>query len=741
LENTAPTDPVSIQPESGAVNETKDIDPYYRWLGIPTKEQPPNHYRLLGIQVFEMEPDVIEAAADRQMGHLRTYQAGRHAKLSQRLLNEVAAAKVYLLDSETKRQYDAQLRAQLEATAGPTRRPGPPPRRETVPTAPPAYPSHASAAQDIDVNSGALADALAASEFDKNLADEQPILFENVLTEPDEIPEPPQGNDIRRAPVTETEGLQTWGTNVFGFELSQFMARLRDAFVSWDGVWQSRIQFWVLAGIALVLLLVLLVYSPNPITRSKQPSRSQSHRQTTHQSGDNPEQKLIPYVETAKKPENLEHRADDGRSKMLVAPRDRLNGPLTGGKDPVSRESSSRSPTGVPVFPAKDIRVDLPKEPSDDPGKKPPKDPVEPPATANPFAELPPSVGVTMPAETSGPIVLGKVQPAPETEYTLNLLGADTAAPQGHTFSVAPSGKPQTWYVQSRPADGDAATIAAFIIKDQELSFVWSPGAKDEKAAAYFPNCVLELKLGESSHGIVLRKPKEVFAPKVDFEKLRNDVNEQVAAVPDPALLKVEITSLEGEFPSYRFKPAPTFNADGGTAWILMGETDEVPLAMKIESTTSDSWESSPKWGFVVTTHYKVATSDSMLKYTRSSCQIQAQKALEAKEKASKLEEALAKRKVTDSNRAQIEAARKKIEQDLETADKALDQMVELNALHESVSGAGEFQYRVFLLVDDHEVEVLRTKPSNPEAVKPKEKPKKKPPKKPPRKPPKRPKR
>ena len=30
-----------------------DFDPYYRWLGIPAEEQPPNHYRLLGIQDLE----------------------------------------------------------------------------------------------------------------------------------------------------------------------------------------------------------------------------------------------------------------------------------------------------------------------------------------------------------------------------------------------------------------------------------------------------------------------------------------------------------------------------------------------------------------------------------------------------------------------------------------------------------------------------------------------------------------
>jgi len=92
---------------------SEPFDPYYRWLGIPPKDQPPNHYRLLSLELFESDPNVIESAADRQMGFLRTYQTGRHGELSQRLLNEVAAAKVCLLNPEKKAAYDAWLREHL----------------------------------------------------------------------------------------------------------------------------------------------------------------------------------------------------------------------------------------------------------------------------------------------------------------------------------------------------------------------------------------------------------------------------------------------------------------------------------------------------------------------------------------------------------------------------------------------------------------------------------------------------
>ena len=82
------------------------FDPYHEWLGIPKQEQPASAYRLLGIREFEHDSAVIANAADRTMKHLRTYQAGKRSRISQMLLNEVANAKITLLDEKSKSQYD-----------------------------------------------------------------------------------------------------------------------------------------------------------------------------------------------------------------------------------------------------------------------------------------------------------------------------------------------------------------------------------------------------------------------------------------------------------------------------------------------------------------------------------------------------------------------------------------------------------------------------------------------------------
>ncbi|MEK6237685.1 MAG: hypothetical protein N2C14_23500 [Planctomycetales bacterium] len=90
-----------------------EFDPYHVWLSIPPEEQPPDHYRLLGLSQFETDPDVIESAADRQTVHVRSFQMGARGSDSQRVLNEIAAAKLCLLNEADKQQYDDGLKTRL----------------------------------------------------------------------------------------------------------------------------------------------------------------------------------------------------------------------------------------------------------------------------------------------------------------------------------------------------------------------------------------------------------------------------------------------------------------------------------------------------------------------------------------------------------------------------------------------------------------------------------------------------
>ena len=103
------------------------FDPYHKWLGIPPEEQPPNHYQLLAIKHYESDPEVISNAADQRMTYIRTLQTGEHDILAGRILNEIAMARVCLLNRDRKATYDRQLRDQARMKGGASAR-----RREKV---------------------------------------------------------------------------------------------------------------------------------------------------------------------------------------------------------------------------------------------------------------------------------------------------------------------------------------------------------------------------------------------------------------------------------------------------------------------------------------------------------------------------------------------------------------------------------------------------------------------------------
>ena len=117
-----------------------EFDPYLKWLGIRDATRPLNHYRLLGLELFESDKEVISMAGDRQMTHIRTYQSGPNGKVSQRILNELARARRCLLDDQKKAAYDNQLRAGLAASSVPVAPANAPPVQPPIAQPPVAQP-------------------------------------------------------------------------------------------------------------------------------------------------------------------------------------------------------------------------------------------------------------------------------------------------------------------------------------------------------------------------------------------------------------------------------------------------------------------------------------------------------------------------------------------------------------------------------------------------------------------------
>jgi hypothetical protein len=91
------------------------FDAYHKWLAIPPAEQPPNHYRLLGLPLFENDQEVIAAAAVQRMNWVRKFQKGETAEAAVKITKEITQAWARLLNVEQKQRYDTALKLQEDA--------------------------------------------------------------------------------------------------------------------------------------------------------------------------------------------------------------------------------------------------------------------------------------------------------------------------------------------------------------------------------------------------------------------------------------------------------------------------------------------------------------------------------------------------------------------------------------------------------------------------------------------------
>ncbi|MDX1944096.1 MAG: hypothetical protein SFU86_01715 [Pirellulaceae bacterium] len=83
------------------------FNPYREWLGIPEGVESPSYYQLLGVGENESAA-VISVAADRAASKVRSFRPGTNAQAWSKLLDEIHAARVCLLDGAKRAEYDRQ---------------------------------------------------------------------------------------------------------------------------------------------------------------------------------------------------------------------------------------------------------------------------------------------------------------------------------------------------------------------------------------------------------------------------------------------------------------------------------------------------------------------------------------------------------------------------------------------------------------------------------------------------------
>jgi len=132
---------------------SSDFDAYFVLLGIPPEQQPPTHYRLLDVQDFEADIEVIDRGYERRMAYLHMIKSGDHLDAAEELKGELARARLCLLSTDKKRVYDEILREHLA-------------QHDSEPVAAPAdsYPEETDATVQGDSSSPVEEQAIAAED-------------------------------------------------------------------------------------------------------------------------------------------------------------------------------------------------------------------------------------------------------------------------------------------------------------------------------------------------------------------------------------------------------------------------------------------------------------------------------------------------------------------------------------------------------------------------------------------------
>jgi pSer/pThr/pTyr-binding forkhead associated (FHA) protein len=91
-------------------------DAYVRFLDLPPGPRPPHHYALLELEIFCSQPERIENAVQKLFRRIKPYEDAPDRKTReaiQDIMNQIATARVVLMDGQSKDAYDRELAERL----------------------------------------------------------------------------------------------------------------------------------------------------------------------------------------------------------------------------------------------------------------------------------------------------------------------------------------------------------------------------------------------------------------------------------------------------------------------------------------------------------------------------------------------------------------------------------------------------------------------------------------------------
>jgi len=587
----------------------------------------------------------------------------------------------------------------------------PPPEAGAAAAAGAGSSAAAGAVEDAGSADDLLAEALAASEFDHEIEDDEKAdkrkkrLGGVTGTNDDAFNDIPLQKEEEEPEESEPEEEQpAGGTKIFGLDVSKLLGTGGDP--DDPAAKKEKLIVTAAAGglIAVVVILLVWMYilpmffgDDRPKRRPSGPPVAVNDPPTPPDGTDTP----TPEDGTDTDPDGTDPDGTDpdGTDPDGTEPTDGTETPPENGTETPPTDGTETPPTGGTGTPPEDGTPE-------DPGGAP-TDPVTPPA--NPFAAL--ATSVDLPDLSSSDLLtLGPVDAAAEAECTATLIGSEVGAVAGASFTMQDMGvseKGHAWIVSMTVDGAEPKTVGQFLLKEGELAFQWARGMETNEDARALRQLGLKMQSGANAHVLALKTPFFADPIVADFQRGVMRALFDLGWTGDQEALMVEITSFEGEFPAHEFKgDKRTMKAAGDSAFVFFGDGDDKTLALKAEVSLT------PKLQLVLSPIFKVKTEAKSLPFNASNAQrVGTGIARDLQDKKESLE-ALQTREKETSSASEAERLRTAIaKREAEVADLelAFNQMKKLSEFAIAVHDKGKIHYRVYYQVGDDQVDLART--------------------------------
>ncbi len=300
---------------------------------------------------------------------------------------------------------------------------------------------------------------------------------------------------------------------------------------------------------------------------------------------------------------------------------------------------------------------------------------------------------------------------------TVSLLGGRLTGVRGARFELSENSETartewQVVYVEDKP-DGPAPRPVAVIRSlEGRVQFHWDPGVADIPGAAHLSNCVVRWTSGTFRHDLRLRTPLVGKPLQVNLKKQPDTERIKLPAPPDVKQVRFQVVSVDEPLPkTYSLTPPEPIAVDGASVRIALGEDAEsqvLLLDLKPRLKTLLDVECEVSFRLQPTAEPVVWSAKKLELAGR---QVAGNQDV-ANQRAQQLRTILMGVAATDPTRTAQETALRQAEATLNECTKMTQAMAWLTQTREAVAKGVAIHFRMFLLVEDCEVELIRTGPA-----------------------------